>query len=106
MKMAVETTGPPTRQDAPAVSVLVPLMDTRGEVADHLRSWTDGQTLGRERFQVVVASAATDPAQERRVEALFAPHDVLLPGSGTSGVGLWTVAATRPNAPWPPLTEA
>jgi hypothetical protein len=106
MKMAVETTGPPTRQRSPAVSVLVPLMDTRGEVADHLRSWTDGQTLGRERFQVVVASAATDPAEERRVEGLFAPHDVLVRDPGTSGVGLWNVAATRARAPWLLLTEA
>ena len=39
------------------LSVVIPLVDARGDIARHVRSWTAGQTLPRERFQVILASA-------------------------------------------------
>ena len=49
---AMPAAGPDARRrerDDPAFSVLVPLEDTRGEVAEHVRTWTHDQTLNRRR---------------------------------------------------------
>src|SRR5690349_17373083 len=90
----------------PAVAVLVPLEDTRGDVADHLRTWTHGQTLDRDRFQVVIASAGGDAEGERALEALLAPQDALVRAPGANIVALWNAAAARADAEWMVLTEA
>jgi hypothetical protein len=97
---------PASRQAQPVVSVLFALFDVRGDPTAHLRSWAQEQTLPRERCQVVVASAADDPAGEAEVEALLAPHDVFVRAPGVSELGLYDVAAQQATAPWIFVTEA
>jgi len=95
-----------TRPADPAVAVLFALFDPRGDPAAHLRTWTHGQTLPRERFQVVVASAAEDPATDRELAGMLAGHDRLERAPGVPEVGLYDVAAARATAPWLLVTEA
>jgi hypothetical protein len=92
--------------ERPLIAVLVPLEDSRGDVATHLRSWTHEQTLARERFQVIVASADADPAGERAVADLLAPGDALVRTPGVGVVDLWNAAAARAEASWLVFTEA
>ncbi len=91
---------------APEVSVLVPLEDMRGDVAEHVRTWTSAQTLARERYQVVLAGDGGDPEGERRLEALLAPQDALVRVPGAGLIDLWNAAASRADAAWLLFTEA
>ena len=51
------------RTASPAVSVVVPLLHERGDVVENVKTWTDGQTLARDRYQLVVAA---DGAEDRK----------------------------------------
>jgi hypothetical protein len=95
-----------SRQADPVASVLFAHFDPRGDAAAHLRTWTHDQTLPRERYQVVVASAAGEAEGETGLEGLLAPHDVFVRAPGVSEMGLFDVAAARATAPWLVLTEA
>ena len=106
---AMPAAGPDARRrerDDPAFSVLVPLEDTRGEVAEHVRTWTHDQTLNRRRFQVVVASDGTDTEGEHALEEILSPHDALVRARGGNVVDLWNAAAARADGEWIVLTEA
>jgi len=94
------------RRSGPVLSVLVPLHDARGDAVDHVRTWTHAQTFPRDRYQVVVASDGRDPALERRLAPLLAPHDALSRRPGVEGVGLYDAAAAEARAPWLLLTES
>jgi hypothetical protein len=87
-------------------SVLVPLEDERGEVCEHLRTWTHQQRFPRERFQVVLAAGDKDPKGEAELEELLEPQDVIARADTNHVVGLWREAAARATAPWLILTEA
>ncbi len=88
-------------------SVLVPLEDTRGDVIEHLRTWTREQTLfPRERFQLVLATDGNDPAGERELRKILEPQDALAHADTGHVVGLWRKAAESATAPWLILTEA
>jgi hypothetical protein len=88
-----------------ALSVLVPLADARGDAVDHLRTWTHEQTLPRDRYQLVITSAGSDPAVERQVQEILAPHDRLerIPEGGV--YGLLHAAARKSDSQWLLLTE-
>jgi hypothetical protein len=87
-------------------SVLVPLEDARGDVIEHLRTWTHEQRFPRERFQVVLTSDGGDPTGERELAKLLEPQDVLAHADTSHVVGLWREAAANATAPWLILTEA
>ena len=38
----------------PQLAVIYPIVNVRGRAADRVRTWTQGQTLPRERYRVVV----------------------------------------------------
>ena len=90
----------------PELSVLVPLEDTRGEAAEHVRTWTHEQSLPRDRYQMVIASPADDGSQESAIEDLLAPQDVLERVPGGRLQELWNAAAARAEADWLVLTES
>ena len=90
----------------PQVALVVPLEDPRGDVVDHLRTWTDGQTLARERYQVLVGASGEHPDLERRVAGLLAPQDALASAPGASLMDLYDTAARAARAPVLVLTEA
>jgi len=84
---------------------VIPLTDARGDAVDHLRTWTHGQTLVRDRYQVVVASDAEDPAVDRAVAALLQPHDALEEAPGAGLIELWNRAAAAAASRWLLFTE-
>ena len=52
---------PVSSKATPEVAVVIPLEDPRGEVVEHLRTWTRRQTLARDRFQVVLGAGGSVP---------------------------------------------
>lgn len=95
----------------PLVSVLIPMIDARGEAAEHLRSWTEGQSLPRERFQLVIATHGDDPEPPPGVATQLGPDDVVAPlvdsryDSHYEGGALYNHAAEQASAPWLLITE-
>ena len=89
----------------PEISVVIPLTDARGDAIEHLRTWTHGQSLARERYQVVIASDGAEPEVDRALEALLEQQDSfeVIPGAGL--LRLYNAAAGAATAPWLLLTE-
>lgn len=87
------------------MTVIFSMIAPRGRVADHVRTWTHGQTLARERYRVVVGSDGTDPAQEREVEALLGRRDEPVRVPGAVDAALWNAGAARAGTPWLVFTE-
>jgi hypothetical protein len=89
----------------PEISVVIPLTDARGDAIEHLRSWTHGQTLARDRFQMVVVSDGDDPSLDQAVASMLEEHDVfdLVPG-GTE-IQLWNAGAKRVSSRWMLVSE-
>lgn len=90
----------------PEIAVLIPLIDPRGDAAAYLRSWTDNQTLARDRYQVVVASDGVHRGVERALRPLLVPHDVWVEASASHVSGLLNAAAAGATSPWLLITEA
>ncbi len=100
------TTGETAAPPVPELAVVVPLENPRGDIADHLRTWTQGQTLARERYQVVVGAGGEYPDAERRLAEQLAPQDALVPATDPSLFGLYKAAAQGASAPLLVVTEA
>ena len=90
----------------PEVAVVVPLDDPRGDVVEHLRTWTREQTLERGRFQVVASADGEHSEFARRIVGELAPHDRLVTVPGANLMGLYDAAARAASAPVLLLTEA
>jgi hypothetical protein len=88
------------------ISIVVPLEDPRGDIADNLKTWMREQGLPRERYQLVVAGNGEHPDFERDVAAILAPHDVFAPVPGGTMIGLYAAAANAARAPILLFTEA
>jgi glycosyl transferase family 2 len=91
---------------SPSLSVVIPLVHARGDVVENVRTWTEHQSLERERFQVVVATDGAAPEVERAIAGLLAPHDVLERSPGAGYMALYNLGAERADADWIVLTEA
>ena len=92
--------------------MIVPLIDPRGDAVDHLRTWTHGQTLPRDRYQLVIVADGRHPEAERRVAELLEPHDTITHARDVGGrdnfyegAGLYDAGAAAAAAPWVVLTE-
>jgi hypothetical protein len=90
----------------PEIAVVVPLEDPRGDVVEHLRTWTKDQTLARDRFQVVASADGRHPEFERRVNEELAPQDELVTAANATLMGLYDAASRAASAPVLVLTEA
>jgi hypothetical protein len=90
----------------PALAVVVPLEDPRGDVVEHLRSWTDHQTLDRDRYQLVAGVDGEHPAFERQVAEILQQQDMIVNVPGGSLMRLYDTAARAARAPVLVLTEA
>ena len=91
---------------SPDVSVLVPLDDPRGNVVEHLRTWTRAQTIERGRLQVVAIGDGRHPELVHAVAGELAPHDLLLSVPGANLMQLYDAGARAARAPVVLLTEA
>jgi len=92
-------------KEPPQIAVVIPLTDARGDAVEHIRTWTETQTLPRDRFQVVIASDGEERQVDHAVEELLEPHDTfqVIPGAGL--LRLYNAAATSASAPWLLVTE-
>ena len=90
----------------PEVAVVIPLDDPRGDVVEHLRTWTQGQTLARDRFQMMLSADGAHPDFERRVAEELAPQDEIVSAPGARLMGLYDAAARAATAPVLLLSEA
>jgi hypothetical protein len=94
------------------LAVVFPLEDPRGDVVDHLRTWTDAQTLSRDRYQIVVAANGQHPDFERRIAEELEPQDALVAATGVTEpagamvINLYDTAVRAADAPVLVLTEA
>ena len=89
----------------PLLSVVVPMEDDRGELAENLSTWTRKQTLDRDRFQVVVVSPG-DPEGEEIVESILAPHDRIVRADSDDIIDHWNTGAREASGQWLFPTEA
>jgi hypothetical protein len=89
----------------PELSVVIPLTDARGDAVEHLRTWTHGQTLDRDRYQVVIASDAEEPEVDREVAELLEPHDAIEMASDAGLLQLYNTAAGLADSQWLLFTE-
>jgi hypothetical protein len=88
------------------IAVVVPLEDPRGDVVDHLRSWTDRQTLARDRYQLVAGTDGEHPEFERQVSEILRPQDAIVTVPGGSLMELYAAAAQAARADVLVFTEA
>ena len=90
----------------PTYAVVIPLEDPRGDPVEHVRTWTHGQTLPRDDYQVVCASDGREPELENEIETVLAPHDVLARAPDASLFDLYVAGAAAAQADWLVFTEA
>jgi hypothetical protein len=90
---------------ADEIAVIYPMVDVRGRAVEHVRTWTHGQTLARDRYCVVVATDGTSVAQEREVRQLLGPRDAMICLPNASEEALLNAAAARAGTPWLVFTE-
>ena len=91
---------------APQLAVIIPLPDHRGPAWECMRSWTSGQTLSRENYEVIVVADGREPQLEAQVRALLTPHDRLLVVPNVSLEACGNLGAQASQAPWLLFTEA
>lgn len=90
---------------SPDLSIVIPLTDARGDAAEHLRTWTHGQTCARSRYEVVIVSDGSEPEVDRDVSALLEPHDRFEVAAGAGIIELWNRAVELANGDWLLFTE-
>jgi hypothetical protein len=93
------------RIQVPQLTVIFPAVDVRGPAAHRLRTWTQGQTLAREHYRVVVGCDGTAPLQESELAELLAPGDELVRVLKAPDVELWNAGAICASTPWLVFTE-
>jgi hypothetical protein len=87
------------------VSVVIPLDDARGDAIEHLRTWTHGQTLDRDRYQLVLVSDGADAAGDQRIAELLQSHDRFLTSPDAGLMDLWDEGVREADSDWLLLTE-
>lgn len=60
------------------VSVIIPALDPRGDLSDHLRSWAVRQSFDRARLQIIAVTDRITPMLGQYPSPIFRDHDQLL----------------------------
>ena len=94
-----------TANSTAEITVIYPLIELREDMISPLRSWTQGQTLARERYRVIAVFAEVDRAQASAMEPLLGPNDELLPVPDRSFAALINAGTARARTPWLLMTE-
>src|SRR5215471_1502379 len=88
------------------LSVVFTLVDHRGPLAECVASWTRGQTLGRNRYEVVVVGTEREAAIEEQVKSRLTPGDRLLRFEAREELALHDHGARQAQGRWLLFTEA
>ena len=94
-----------TANSTAEITVIYPLIELREDTMAPLRSWTQGQTLARERYRVIAVFAEADRAQAAAMALLLGPNDELLPVADRSFAALINAGTARARTPWLLMTE-
>src|SRR5947207_8336915 len=87
------------------LTVIYPMLDLRGRAADHVGTWTRGQTLARDQYRVLVVHDGTQVSPERDLAPLFDSSDKLVCVPGANDAGLWNAGARNTQSRWLVFTE-
>jgi hypothetical protein len=90
----------------PLITVIYPLFDIRGSADDALRTWTEQQTLSRERYRVCVLSSGKGAAHERTLRRLLADGDDVIEVPKGNDAAMWNAGAAQATTPWLVFIEA
>jgi predicted dehydrogenase len=74
-------------------SVILPIPDHRGYAEQAVRSWTEGQTFDRGRYEVLVAVDGVEPGLDELVQRLLGPGDRLIRKDCVHEIELYDKAA-------------
>ena len=88
------------------LSVVLTLMDDRGHTTECLSSWTRGQTLARERYEVVVVASGREPEVEAIARPLLTARDRMLKYEAANELALFEFGARQARGKWLLFTEA
>jgi len=88
------------------LSVVLTLMDDRGQTTECLSSWTRRQTLARERYEVIVVGSGREPEVEASARPLLTDRDRLLRCEATKELALHDFGARQACGKWLLFTEA
>ncbi len=86
------------------ISVIIPLVKERGAELECLRTWTHGQSLPRDQYQVILITRHDNAEVDRQAELLLQPHDLWLSSPGSVS-RLYDLGARRAAAPLLFFTE-
>jgi hypothetical protein len=88
------------------LSVVLTLVDHRGPLGECVASWTREQTLGRNRYEVVVVGTEREAAVEEQVKPRLTPGDRLLRFEARQELALHDHGARQAQGRWLLFTEA
>jgi hypothetical protein len=91
---------------APDVSVLLPLQEHRDVGEECVRQWSTGQTLARERYELVCLAPGSDPVLEAGVRPLLAAGDRWIAHDSVNMYELFNAGASAARGRFVFLTEA
>lgn len=75
-----------------AISVVVAYEDPRAR-AEYVKTWTEGQTIAGDKYEVIVVTDGAHPAIEKEIAKHLRPQDVLVRSPGTERFLLCNVGA-------------
>lgn len=94
----------PDSDPVPKFTVVYPEFDVRGHAADHLRAWTEDQTLERNRYRLVVV-LSPDSDEESAIRRLLRPGDKIIHEAADSDTAMWNAGANAVDTEWLVFTE-
>jgi hypothetical protein len=92
---------------APLLTVIFPVFDVRGDVAERVRLWTTDQDFEPHRYRVVVIAGSGTRLDEAALRRVLRSQDALLqlPRSGRDA-DYWNAGAREATTPWLLFVEA
>lgn len=107
---ALANAGPGTSaraEPSPLLTVIFPVFDVRGDVAERVRLWTEQQDLDGRLYCVLVVAGTGTNLDEAPLRRVLRSQDVILrvPGTGRDA-DYWNAGAQEANTPWLLFVEA
>jgi hypothetical protein len=96
-----------TAAPPPALTVICPVYDVRGDIVERVRVWTEGQDCDPHSYRVFVVAGSATELDEAALRKVLRNQDALLrvPGAGRDA-DLWNAGAREAKTPWLLFVEA
>ena len=91
----------------PLLTVIFPVFDVRGDVAERIRCWIERQDLDGNLYRVMVVAGADTDLDEAALQRVLRDQDAILhaPGTGREA-DYWNAGAREAKTPWLLFVEA